>query len=135
MQILVFDLVFSIFGPGRGVGAWAASSQQPAAAPVIGSTRNGSNIRKSRAMLYSTVASDGGYILYSIVACYIVCYRTTKTTTPHLSNTSVSKGCGRLTATTKVERDPHGVETLVPVTVVSPLDLMTRTQHYVIQHA
>jgi len=30
-------------------------------------------------MLYSTVASDGGYIiLYSIVACYIVCYRTTK---------------------------------------------------------
>jgi len=32
-------------------------------------------------MLYSTVASDGGYyIALSIGACYIVCYRTTKET-------------------------------------------------------
>jgi len=32
-----------------------------------------------------TVASDGGYI-YSIVACYIVCYRTTKDNHPLIAN-------------------------------------------------
>jgi len=72
MQILVFEhIVFSSWArPGRGLAASSSTSSRV-------DSKWFKYQKKSRAMLYSTVACDG-WRLYSIVACYIVCYRTTK---------------------------------------------------------
>jgi len=64
MQILVFDhIVFSIFGPGWGAWARGLAASSSTAAPVIGSQLEIVQMsEKNRAMLYSTAASDGGYM-------------------------------------------------------------------------
>jgi len=74
MQILVFEhIVFSISArPGRGLAAASSSTSNRVNSKWF------KYQKKWSYAICSAVASDGGYILYSIVACYTVCYRTTK---------------------------------------------------------